>query len=66
MIKELTLENFRCFSDHTVPFKRTSIVIGRNNAGKSTLVEALRLVAIVAARYRSLPYNNPEAWRDLP
>ncbi len=58
MIKELKLENFRCFSDHTVPFKSTSIVIGRNNAGKSTLVEALRLVAIVASRYRSLSYNN--------
>lgn len=63
MIKELKLENFRCFSDHIVSFKSTSIVIGRNNAGKSTLVEALRLVAIVASRYKSLSYNNPG---DIP
>ncbi|MCJ7526253.1 MAG: AAA family ATPase [Candidatus Aminicenantes bacterium] len=66
MIKELKLENFRCFSDHTVPFNRTTVVIGRNNAGKSTLVEALRLVAIVASRYRSLSYNYPVDWRDIP
>ena len=66
MISELKLQNFRCFSDHTVPFKRTSIVIGRNNAGKSTLVEALRLVAIVSSRYKSLSYHNPTDLHDIP
>ncbi|MDG6027441.1 MAG: ATP-dependent endonuclease [Candidatus Brocadia sp.] len=66
MISELRLQNFRCFSDHVVPFKRTSIVIGRNNAGKSTLVEALRLVAIVASRYKSLSYHDPIDLHDIP
>src|SRR5438093_1148943 len=47
MLTELRLQNFRCFQDHAVPFKATSIAIGRNNAGKSTLVEALRLVEIM-------------------
>lgn len=66
MISELKLQNFRCFDDHTVQFKNTSIVIGRNNAGKSTLVEALRLVAIVVSRYKSLAYREPTDWSDIP
>jgi hypothetical protein len=66
MINELKLENFRCYLDHTVSFKRTTIVIGRNNAGKSTLVEALRLVAIVASRYKSIPYHYPDELSYIP
>jgi hypothetical protein len=66
MLKELRLQNFRCFHDHAVPFKATSIVIGRNNAGKSTLVEALRLVAVVTARYQSLGYHEAPKWGNIP
>lgn len=66
MLKDLRLQNFRCFSDHTVPLRERSIVIGRNNAGKSTLVDALRLVAIVASRYQALHFRSPPKWGDLP
>jgi len=66
MLNELKLQNFRCFNDHIVTFKPTTIVIGRNNAGKSTLVEALRLVSIVVARYQSLAYHNVPKWADIP
>jgi len=47
MLKELQLENFRCFDNHVIPLRPTTIVVGRNNAGKSTIVEALRLISIV-------------------
>jgi len=66
MITELKLQNFRCFNEHTIPFKPISIVIGRNNAGKSTVVEALRLVSIVAARYKSLTYHSAPFWAEIP
>lgn len=66
MLNELRLQNFRCFSDHTLPFKTTSIVIGRNNAGKSTVVEALRLISIVVSRHHALVYHSPPSWLDLP
>src|SRR5659263_38768 len=66
MLKELRLQNFRCFRDHTLPFKTTSIVIGRNNAGKSTVVEALRLISIVVARHQALGYHSPPRWLDIP
>src|SRR3972149_10119874 len=66
MLTELKLQNFRCFSEHTLPFKATSIVIGRNNAGKSTVVEALRLIATVVSRHHALGYHPPPGWLDLP
>lgn len=64
MLKSLVLENYRCFEKHTVDFKDLSIIVGQNNAGKSTLVEALRLVSIVASR--ALHFQDTPNWLDLP
>jgi hypothetical protein len=66
MLTELRLQNFRCFDDHTIPLRATTIVVGPNNAGKSTIVEALRLVSIVVARARNLPYRPPAPWVRVP
>jgi len=66
VLKELRLQNYRCFKDHTLPLKATSIIIGRNNAGKSTVVEALRLISIVVSRYQALSYHSPPPWLDAP
>lgn len=65
MLSELILENFRCFERHSVPLRPRSVVIGRNNAGKSTLVEALRLVSIVSGRIQSLTFREPPSWTGL-
>lgn len=54
MLKTLRLRNFRAFADHTVPLKKLTLLVGENNAGKSTVVEALRLIAIITHRYRRL------------
>ena len=63
MIKELQLKNFRGFQDHTICFQPTTIIVGKNNAGKSTIVEALRLVSIVANRFEDIPYSDlPRYW----
>jgi energy-coupling factor transporter ATP-binding protein EcfA2 len=59
------LDNFRCFNHHVIPLREKTIIVGRNNAGKSTIAEALRLVTVVADRYRSLPYRPPPGWLDL-
>lgn len=64
MLKSLELENYRCFEKHTVAFKDTSIIVGQNNAGKSTIVEALRLISIVASR--ALNFQDTPSWLDLP
>src|SRR4051812_5837842 len=66
MITELNLQNFRGFDSHTVPLHSTTIIVGRNNAGKSTIVEALRLVSLVTSRYKGLNFSNVPSWLDRP
>ena len=66
MLHELRLRNFRGFSDHHLPLKNITVIVGKNNAGKTTLVEALRLLSVVVSRYKNLPYKPPPTWTDLP
>lgn len=66
MIHSLRLTNFRGFADHVIPFRPTTVIVGRNNAGKSTLIEALRLVSLVQNRYRVVKYDHAPAWLELP
>ena len=64
MITELFLKNFRGFEKHAVPLRQLTIIVGKNNAGKSTIVEALRLVSAVTSRYQSLDYRRLPRWLD--
>ena len=41
-----------------VVFQPWSIIVGKNNAGKSTLVEALRLVSVITERVKGLNYKK--------
>lgn len=59
MLKEVRLSNFRGFSDHVLPLSAATVIVGRNNAGKSTIVEALSLISLVTNRYMSLTYRKP-------
>lgn len=64
MLSHLEITNFRCFDRHIIPFKQTNFLIGENNTGKSTVIEALRLVGIVQSRYKSLNYDEPPEWLE--
>lgn len=66
MISTLILRNYRGFEEHEIPLKRLSVIVGRNNAGKSSIVEALRIVSLVTNRYKNLQYRDPPRWTDLP
>lgn len=66
MLTNLRLENFRGFDKYDIPLRNVTVIVGQNNAGKSTIVEALRLLSVVVHRYRNLSYNNPPSWSDLP
>ena len=66
MLTEIRLQNFRCFDDHTIPLRQCTVVVGMNNAGKSTLVDALHLVSIVSSRYLALPIRQPPNWGHIP
>lgn len=45
MIQELRMINFRCFNDHKIPLKDRTVIVGPNNSGKSSTIEALRLIS---------------------
>jgi predicted ATP-dependent endonuclease of OLD family len=66
MIVELQLTNYRGFQSHTIPFRKTSIIVGPNNAGKSTVIEALRLLSIVSSRFGAVNFNEVPRWLDAP
>lgn len=66
MLVELRFQNFRCFEDHAVPLRPCTVIVGKNNAGKSTLVDGLRLVSIAASRFLNLALHDPPAWSSLP
>ncbi|MCU1300698.1 MAG: hypothetical protein JWQ87_982 [Candidatus Sulfotelmatobacter sp.] len=65
MLRQLRLQNFRCFDDHSILFESGVVVVGKNNAGKSSLIEALRLVAAVVNRKRATFCSAPK-WLELP
>jgi hypothetical protein len=50
MLSSLELKNFRGFADHVADISPRTLLVGANNAGKSTLVEGLRLLSLVANR----------------
>jgi len=63
MISKLHLKNFRGFEDHVVPLRPMTIIVGRNNAGKSTIVEALRLISVVVTRFKGEIASIPRYWQ---
>jgi AAA15 family ATPase/GTPase len=66
MLEKIKIENYRCYDEHEIEFKNLSIVVGKNNAGKSTLIEALRLVSLAVSRFGSVAYQTHPNWLDLP
>lgn len=65
-LKKLQLENFKCYKKATIHFKQLSIIVGENNAGKSCLVESLRLVSKAAQASKKRVYGDAPAAFDLP
>lgn len=65
MLRELKLENYRGFTNHTIPFRKLNVIVGANNAGKSTVVEALRIISFTANRYRNLTYRKVPDWLEI-
>lgn len=62
-LHKLILTNFKCYEKHVVHFNETTILIGKNNSGKSTIVEALRLVGLAFARLKvSTVYSRKPDW----
>jgi hypothetical protein len=64
MLQSLRLQNFKGFRDQRIEFMDFSVVIGRNNAGKSSAFEAIRILANVVGKFPSAKFTNRPRWLD--
>ncbi|MFR9603235.1 MAG: ATP-binding protein [Rikenellaceae bacterium] len=65
MIKAISITNFRGFAGSNITLdKELTILVGKNNAGKSTLIEALRIVSLVIIRLQNPKFVDPPMWLD--
>ena len=62
MIEWLELDNFKGFRKHRVEFNRFAVVVGRNNAGKSSLIEALRIISAICKKFANYKFVHRPSW----
>lgn len=62
MLQSLRLQNFRGFRDHTVEFPQFCVLMGQNNAGKTTIIEALRIIALAQAKAPQANFRAVPDW----
>jgi AAA15 family ATPase/GTPase len=68
MLKEIEIQNFRCFEQIKISgFERVNLIGGKNNAGKTALLEALLLTVAPQTRTLSMlrDFRN-ESSKSLP
>jgi len=58
MISTLKMQNFKCFFDDTVEFRKLTVLAGENASGKSTVIQALLLVAQCRDSMSYLPVDE--------
>ena len=66
MLEKIALRNYRCFESSEIVFRDTTVVVGNNNAGKSTLVEALRIIGEAAQKFKHTNYVPAPIELNLP
>ncbi|MDX2152889.1 MAG: ATP-binding protein [Bryobacteraceae bacterium] len=65
LLRTLRLQNYRCFRDHLIDVHDSTVIVGKNNAGKSTIIEALQVLAMVTNRYTTT-FHKPPAHLPIP
>ena len=63
-LKSIVLQNFRGFSEHKIEFGPETILIGKNNAGKTTVIEALRILSVCQTRIPTALFEPVPEWLD--
>ena len=62
MLEKIIITNFRCYEKTTINFNGSAILVGKNNAGKSTLIEALKILSTVSRKYKTARFVAPPDW----
>ena len=74
MLSKLSIHRYRCFKHLELDnLGRVNLIVGQNNVGKTTLLEAILFhlgasapdLAIRPFQFRRLPHSSPETWEWL-
>ena len=63
MFRSVSFHNFKALENFSIALRRTNVLVGPNNAGKSTVLDGFRALAGAfryARRYRPVPVMGPE------
>jgi len=66
LITKLKIKNFRCFKDHELSFNKLTIMVGHNNVGKSSIVDALKIISFAVSKYEKANYIHPDPKYAIP
>lgn len=66
MLTKIELEKFRCFEKSKMSLKELAIIVGKNNSGKSSVIEALRIISMASRKSTSTVYISPPVTLGLP
>lgn len=64
-ISELKVRNFRNLADLTIPLGHGTVIVGENEAGKSNLIQALRLLLDPTISSYDRTLNREDFWEGL-
>lgn len=66
MLRSVSFHNFKALENFSVSLRTTNVLVGPNNAGKSTVLDGFRALAAAiryARRYRAQPVRGPTGQR---
>jgi predicted ATPase len=67
MLKRLYLDNFRCFVNFEYKPERTQLLLGANGSGKSSLLQALRMLKeFIEDRHNPFTQSSRTRWLNRP
>jgi hypothetical protein len=68
MLTEVTIKRFKIIKEITLPLQRINILVGSNNSGKSSILQAMQFAVSVGQTLRSLdtPWKNRQLKRSFP
>ncbi|BAU31673.1 AAA family ATPase [Microcella alkaliphila] len=61
MLERIRIERFKSISDSTIDLARVNVLVGPNNAGKSSVLQAMQFAVSVA---QSLKLDGSASWRS--
>jgi len=62
MLESILIENYKGFKKYKIDFLNQNILVGKNNAGKSTIGEVIRIVSLATNTYKNAIYVVRPDW----